>query len=507
MDNNIPSAVLGSQITGVEDAPGPITPFSADTIKPQPQIMVNDYSGKEPDLSLAFSDLAGMKEATAAKEKQMEDIKSKIQEKEKEKSSIWNIIKSKEQEDVKSETEGNIGFDMGEYLVTRKQDIAEMESLQKQYQDILVLKENEQLSIENRPGFTKSIAEREWTYAEKKWNSRLNAIAGGINTKAAIMKLKDENYTQAQQYINQAINYHTQELENTYKQFDKIQEENKELWNNLSENQKDVYNTAKDFALQEYQTARAEKTQIGNLMSDYPDAPWDSNSMNLSLGEATQIAQQSAKYQKEMQGDVLGDIYKGLQIEKLQQEIRANESDLESGQLNEKELKAIDTSSEGKNVQTLVDLKNKVNRYKTLLDEYGYQFSGAGRTLLEGAYAELKIAWKEAAKLGALTGPDVAIIADAVKPATGFTGAFAYATGGGIGGIKKGVETMLKNIDTDANRNVEQLLARNEKYKGSNYVGLLASNFGITVISPDGTEGVIPSYEWEEAKKQGYKKK
>ena len=64
----------------------------------------------------------------------------------------------------------------------------------------------------------------------------------------------------------------------------------------LGDDFKTIYNTAQTFALQEYESAQQEKRSIGELMMNYPDAPWTADSMSLSLGEATQIAQQSAKY-------------------------------------------------------------------------------------------------------------------------------------------------------------------------------------------------------------------
>ncbi|HOI97972.1 MAG TPA: hypothetical protein PLA19_05745, partial [Candidatus Pacearchaeota archaeon] len=175
------------------------------------------------------------------------------------------------------------------------------ESLQKQYTDLVSQRDQELLGLEQNAGFSKSYLNKELTYAEQKWNLRLSAQAGIINTKAAIMKLKDENYTMANQYINQAVTNATAELKLQYDRYDKLRQDNKDLFDDLGDDYRTVYATSEKKALMDYQTAQNEKTQIGNMMLDYPDAPWTANSMSLSLGEAAQIAAQSQKYQLELQ--------------------------------------------------------------------------------------------------------------------------------------------------------------------------------------------------------------
>lgn len=145
--------------------------------------------------------------------------------------------------------------------------------------------------------------------------------------------------------------------------------------------------------------------------------------------------------------------------------------------LNDRDLSALDRTEEAKSLNTLGDLRTSMQRYSSLLDIHGLQVAGKGRTELENQYADLKIKWKEAAKLGALTGPDVEVLMDAIKPATGFAGAKAALLGGGIEGIKGGVGKMLNNIDSDGRKEYDKLIKRNSKYKESEYVQSLAIPF------------------------------
>lgn len=152
-------------------------------------------------------------------------------------------------------------------------------------------------------------------------------------------------------------------------------------------------------------------------------------------------------------------------------------NDFSNGILEEKTLKQIDGSPQGKKLRALDDLRTSASRYETLVDDYGFEFSGAGKTALDSAYADLQIKWKEAANLGALTGPDLDLIIDSVKPVTGFRGLSAIALGGGVEGIQGGITKMITNIDEDGAKNFNQLLLRNPVYANSQYVQSLGLPF------------------------------
>ncbi len=147
------------------------------------------------------------------------------------------------------------------------------------------------------------------------------------------------------------------------------------------------------------------------------------------------------------------------------------------GELTDKELAAVDKTKEAENLKLVSDLKASALRYKDTLNTYGYEAFGVGKTLLDNTYAELQVKWKEAARLGALTGPDLQLILDAVKPATGLRGAYSVATGGGVSGISTGVDAMITRLDEDGLRNFELLKTRNTKYKDNPYVNALGKPF------------------------------
>jgi hypothetical protein len=178
----------------------------------------------------------------------------------------------------------------------------------------------------------------------------------------------------------------------------------------------------------------------------------------------------------------------GLQQQELYQRIIENAGI--DGMLNDKDIKTIESSNEGKTLVNLGELMRSAENYSDLLGQYGTELFGSGKTLLDGAYADLQVKWKEAAKLGALTGPDLQLIFDAIKPATGFRGAFSALTGGGTSGIKSGVSSLMDRITSEATVTYDRLNSRNKKYAGSNYVKQLIQPF----LRPNNDDpiGVLP---------------
>lgn len=149
-------------------------------------------------------------------------------------------------------------------------------------------------------------------------------------------------------------------------------------------------------------------------------------------------------------------------------------------QLNDDQLKKVDQTNEKKNLDSLANLERSAGRYQELVDQYGYEAFGTGRTLLEGAYADLKVKWKEAANLGALTGPDLDLIIEAVKPATGLSGIKQKLIGGGNQGLLSQLEKLRSNISEDGQRYYNQLIQRDANYQYSPYIQSLGKPFGIT---------------------------
>ena len=177
------------------------------------------------------------------------------------------------------------------------------------------------------------------------------------------------------------------------------------------------------------------------------------------------------------------------------------------GYLDETELKKIDASPQGKKVKSLGDLKQKLQGYRDLVAKYGTETPlGGQKPALDAAFADLKIAYKEAANLGALTGPDVALLEEAIKPAT-FGGLLAPITRagtvffrGGQGGILQGIDQSLDIVQKTGKKNLDQLFTRDPRYKGSFYVQELARPFQSELDNRALEQG----FDIEAARAEGY---
>lgn len=163
-------------------------------------------------------------------------------------------------------------------------------------------------------------------------------------------------------------------------------------------------------------------------------------------------------------------------------------ADIANGVLTEAQIKAIDTSPQGKSLKSLGDLKLKADAYKALVTQYGTASFGKQKSILSASFADLKIAYKTAAELGALQGPDIVLLEEALRPATfanPFTQGFAKLIGGGVGTIDASITQAIKTVSAAAETNYTQLVARNPAYGNSDYVQALALPFA----KPD--EGLV----------------
>jgi len=169
--------------------------------------------------------------------------------------------------------------------------------------------------------------------------------------------------------------------------------------------------------------------------------------------------------------------------------------DVANGVLDEKDIQNIDNSPQGKSIKALSDLKVKMNAYESLIEEVGTESFGADKKRLDNAYTELQLAYKEAANLGVLAGPDMELIETAIADAT--PGFFRSAFNIGTLGLGSALQTRnlkanLGQAQTTLNEaaqvNLNQLYARNPKYENSLYVDSLIVPFAQDLI---GSEEIV----------------
>lgn len=252
-----------------------------------------------------------------------------------------------------------------------------------------------------------------------------------------------------------------------------IYDNNKELFSKAELTKLDALVKAEEKKInkEEERLTKGNEMIINALQFGAPQSVIDkTNEIIKKGGSVVQIAQSLGKYNKDIDMEV-----KKATIAKAWAD--AKKSDTTLGNLTEAQLKQIDTSPQGKKLVSLSGLYQKSQTYKNLLDTYGFKVAGAEKARLDQAYADLKIAYKEAANLGALTGPDVLLLEEAIKPASGATNLLNYKLSGGKAGVSSAIDGALSKARAEALQNFKQLTARKPEYRGSEYVTSLITPF------------------------------
>jgi hypothetical protein len=156
-------------------------------------------------------------------------------------------------------------------------------------------------------------------------------------------------------------------------------------------------------------------------------------------------------------------------------------------------------TDDAKKLKAQQELKEYTSRYKDLLQQHGYQATGEKKKQLEAAFNQVGIKYKEAAGLGALTGPDWDIVKGVVAPQTGVQGALQQVTGGGTSGAVKGLDELLQGIELDSARSYGSVSTVYPKELVDRYMGNIKSN--------PNTGGGAPKYKSEEEEYQALKAK
>ncbi len=118
-------------------------------------------------------------------------------------------------------------------------------------------------------------------------------------------------------------------------------------------------------------------------------------------------------------------------------------------------------SEPAKQNEALIKLQKSINDYGAAVDKAGgFAFSGKDAAEIQSKLADLQIQYKEAANLGALTGPDVELIKRAITPGSGGPADFVrFKLRGGLPGAKENIESALGQLKGKIQANTEALKA------------------------------------------------
>ena len=120
----------------------------------------------------------------------------------------------------------------------------------------------------------------------------------------------------------------------------------------------------------------------------------------------------------------------------------------------------INTSEEAKKIRNIGSLNQKLATLESLVSKTGATLTGKEKSQLDSAFKDAQVAWKDAAGLGALQGPDVKMIEGALgeSPTTVST-IGKYALSGGKAGLLAKVRGARERASGEGNLHLESLQA------------------------------------------------
>jgi len=130
---------------------------------------------------------------------------------------------------------------------------------------------------------------------------------------------------------------------------------------------------------------------------------------------------------------------------------------LAQGKEEQNQRESLIKTKQAEQAEGIIGFSGALNNYESLVDTHGLNPTGEAAAQLQSAYSELETGYKEAKRLGALSGPDMAILQRAIDNAGGFQAWFRASAKGGKQGILQAVEQIRKAGARDFDRNVSTL--------------------------------------------------
>lgn len=488
-DTKIKESTLMTPTGVVSPAPITPTPQQQATITPQKEAMDASKIGTVPKLKLppavAPTASSGLDEYIAALTKTTKDNAN--QEREDSMKREEAALKQS-QSDIGILTESIAGAEARKARLYEKEGIND---IRKQVNEYTSQIEAEQLATRRKidslqkSGMTAEAAQGEANRIQRESTAKQADLA--ILQNAALRK-----YDTLSEIADRKIQAELEPMKARLDNLKFFYGENKDV---LTKKQDQVYQERIKAEEREYNRQEQEKKQLSDTKLSLlkSAAEQQAPAEVLSAIQSSKTPSDAISAAGQYVGNILDTQLKKAQIAKAWAD--AKKVDTTSGVLTEQQLRQIDTSPQGKKLTTLSNMYQLSQTYKNLVDTYGFKASGPEKALIDRAYADLKIAYKSAAELGALTGPDVALLEEAIKPSAGGAIKFLdYKLSGGRGGVTDAIESGLVRAREEALKNYKQLTARNPGYGQSDYVKSLITPFAkdySTVNEDNAVEGDI----------------
>ena len=273
--------VEASKQTGVEFNPV-VPPSSATEIKPIASFNLPDIRPTVPDISGISGLTAFYGKQFELAQKQQEDYQKQSLEQQKIQSEqtkpfLERVLGGKSPSEARGEARSETGVSPADYFVQQRAGLAEIEKLNEEYNAIVEAKENKKAKFTG-PGVTEGFVERADTAIEKEYAPKLNRLAANIKVKAAIFAAKQDNFKEAQTYVDQAVQDATADLKFNYDMFQTFYDINQDRIDKLDTKYSSAIKSGIEAAEKAYTVAYKEAEKKGELLIEGAKAGVDLSS-------------------------------------------------------------------------------------------------------------------------------------------------------------------------------------------------------------------------------------
>ena len=235
-------------------------------IQPTTPLVVNQQAGQVTGIAQARSRdefykarIDDLEKREEERRKEEADRRKAFEAERKEKKSTLDKVLSRGEQREKEFEE--IGVDEKQYFTEQKAAIAEVGALMADYDALAARKDTRIAEIESM-AMIESAQTTEKIKAEKQFNIELSQKASQINTKLAIQEMENNNFEQARDFVNTAIDDYEFELKLELEEYQSFLDENEAAFEELDEEERDIINET--WAIKQAEFAAVDENEQAN---------------------------------------------------------------------------------------------------------------------------------------------------------------------------------------------------------------------------------------------------
>ncbi len=200
------------------------------------------------------------------------------------------ILGAKSPSDVTANATAQTGIDPATYFADEKARIAEIDTLNNQYNDLVANRDNQIAALTGQGrGIPLDLLNNQAAQITRNAAPAINSAAMNINSKAAALQASQGMFQEAQQYIDKAVAASTADLKYNVDMYTMFYQKNQDVIDKLDTKYQSALTQATSAAKSAYDLATTNASAIGKLMID-PDLAGAGITLNDSIEQAQQKA-------------------------------------------------------------------------------------------------------------------------------------------------------------------------------------------------------------------------